>query len=174
MQINIPNGSYSLNAGMSLKVAEDLTIHEGCRYAICGANGSGKSSFVRNILFHHIQKQCKGTVQYLYFDQEIASQYYYTKAYFSYKEHRKINNVSDFIFLTLDLHLRQNIYTSDKFILVLDETDKYVPTEKVLDRFSSHSLTMFNVSHRGDGATTYSHHINIIRENETHAVLQVS
>lgn len=170
--VYISKGVYDLNSTLKLSVNENIELISGMSYDIKGENGSGKSSFVRNILFKEVSKQCKGIIQYLYFDQEILSQFYYGKAYLSVKEHRGIKKIDDLILAIIKLHTENNIYGNENFILILDETDKYISTSKLVSYFLTYKLTLINISHKQTEGISFEHKIIIKKIDELNSTLE--
>lgn len=173
MVLSILQGKYELNPAMNIQIQSDIVFDYDKKYSIRGENGSGKSSFVRNILYKSVSKNCKGKVQYIYFDQEILSQYYYVKAYVSMKEHKKINTISAFITKTIELHKANNIYNSNKLIIILDETDKYIDTTEVLALIADYECVFINISHSTNDNLKYDKIIEINKIDDNNATLKI-
>lgn len=173
MITSILNGTYELNPAMKIQIQDDIHFEFNKKYSISGENGCGKSSFIRNILYTNISNSCKGKIQYIYFDQEILSQYYYVKAYVSMKEHKKINTISDFIKKTIELHKANNIYNSKKLVIVLDETDKYIDTQDILLQIANYEYSLINVTHSGNNNIKYDSIIEISKIDDNNAILKI-
>ena len=62
--MSIIQGTYELNPVMNIQIQSDFHFEFNKKYSIKGENGSGKSSFIRNILYKNISKSCKGKIQY--------------------------------------------------------------------------------------------------------------
>lgn len=173
MIMSILQGNYELNPAMKIQVQNDFHFELNKIYSISGENGSGKSSFIRNILYKNVSKFCKGKIQYIYFDQEILSQYYYVKAYLSINEHKKIDTISDFIIKTIELHKSNNIYNSNNLVVILDETDKHIDTLQIINQIKEYEYSLFNVSHSINDNLKYDCILEINKIDDNNATLKV-
>jgi predicted ATPase len=173
MLLSISQGKYELNSAMNIQIQSNIEFEYNKKYSISGENGSGKSSFVRNIIYKSVSKNCKGKVQYIYFDQEILLQYYYVKAYISMKEHKKINSISAFITKTIELHKANNIYNSNKLVVILDETDKYIDTSIIFSLIKDYEYAFINISHSTNDNLKYDKVIEINKIDDNNATLKV-
>jgi len=77
--LRIAAGTRQVWPAFSLDLTHDLLFEQECRYQLCGANGSGKSSFLRKILLPQIQSTEEAYIVYL--QQQMHLQLYALKAH---------------------------------------------------------------------------------------------
>jgi hypothetical protein len=93
--LTIEPGTYPLWEGFSLVLEYEIPLLAGQCYHLQGANGSGKSSFIRRAL---IPALVQNSVPYIYIEQQMRSQLFALMADASLKEYSdKLHTESDAI-----------------------------------------------------------------------------
>ncbi|MCB5245875.1 MAG: hypothetical protein WC179_00295 [Candidatus Cloacimonadaceae bacterium] len=142
-------GTYSIWDDFSLELSSDLTFHTGALYHFYGANGSGKSSFIKELLIPSLRKQ--KDIFLLYFEQQMHFQIQAVKAYASIMPpRREIHNEIDTVDYLLDN-------------LLLNYTQEPRPCFIIIDE-SPYELKIYEFIHRNikDYCLMYSAHSELL------------
>lgn len=129
-----------------LNIPQVLDFQAGLSYHLQGANGSGKSSFVSQLLLPQLLNDC--SCYKLYFEQQMNLQLHAVKAYASiFKPHQALAGERDVTrYLLEELRAAQELETRPCYVLVdesrfeqliQDFLRQYIPSACLI--FSSHN-----------------------------------
>jgi len=144
--LTLPPATHKLYAGFTLEITDDLDFRTGNRYYLKGANGSGKTSFLKRILLSKLLEH--PARQYiLYLEQQMRGQFLAIKAYAAYGDyHLPITCDAEAVqYLLHNLHQCLS-YEPRPIVLVIDES---IAAQPLRDLFAVHSrdACLIEVSH---------------------------
>ena len=144
--IKLESGIYPVWDDFSLELTSDLTFSPATIYHLYGANGSGKSSFIEELLIPSLRNQEE--IFLLYFEQQMHFQIQAVKAYASIMyPRREIHNEMDTIDYLLNNLLFNYSQAPRPCFIVMDESPyelkiydfikQYIPDYSLI--YSAHS-----------------------------------
>jgi hypothetical protein len=147
MNVTIPASVYQLWKGFSLEIKRDLSFNPGFVYRIKGANGAGKTTFIRKLLLPAVQKTPE-TQYILYIEQQIQSQFDAIKAYAAMQKPAVgIDTFSAMISYLLSLY--ENVRSSSyrPLMIVCDECQYDDLICQYLQKLEASSYCLIYISH---------------------------
>ncbi len=143
----IPASTYKIWTDFSLKLDHDLVLETGKCYHLTGQNGSGKSSFIKQVLISHLLKQPESQF-ILYLEQQVQSQFDAVKANAALqKPSVHINNITDMFDYQLHQLSHQMKKEPKPVIFILDETVCLEQIVNWLNKNSTNQVCLIYVSH---------------------------
>lgn len=150
----IPNSTYKIWADFSLKLDHELVFETGKCYHLTGQNGSGKSSFIKQVLIPFLLKQ-RGSQYVLYLEQQVQSQFDAVKANAALqKPSVHISNITDMFAYQLHQLSLKTEKEPRPVVFIMDETVCFEQISSWLARQSLEQVCMIYVSHL---QITFSH-----------------
>jgi Cdc6-like AAA superfamily ATPase len=140
-------GNYNVWKDFSIEVGSDIALETGKSYQFTGANGSGKSSFIKKILIPFLQKDPEQ--QYvLYVEQQIQSQFDAIKSYAALQKPAvqltSFRDMLDYQFKQLSLKIKQN---PRPCLIILDECNQLNEVKSKLNKLDRSNYCLVVVSH---------------------------
>lgn len=147
--IELTKGEYKLNNSISAKITSDIIFQYGLTYLLNGDNGTGKSSFLKNILVPQIDKIATNNFLLFHTEQDVALQFYVIKSYYKgLKKSKKIFSTFEYGLQNLkEEFLTFNLYKNKQIVFILDEIDQYVDINEFLKDLPIENTTLILATH---------------------------
>jgi len=139
-------GTYYLNESLKGELVDDIEFKLGNKYFLYGENGSGKSSFIINVLIPELVKDKEKKFFYIFYaSQDFTIQYYVIKSY--YKGIKKIDK--DLSTIEKALLFIKNIYLKidEPICFILDEIDQHTDIMNFLNDIDNDKNSIILTSH---------------------------
>lgn len=162
--MKISSGSYRVWEGFSLSFDRDLDLIRGNSYMLRGENGSGKSSFLKQILIPALVLQASS--QYLlYFEQQMMRQLYAIRADAALKNYPKaLKTEEDCIHYLLDDLAKALAKQTRPVYALIDESAHLEYICRKLQGLSSDLILIF-ADHHHQPSTGVTEHIDFIPQS---------
>ena len=159
-------GKYKLNESLTGELYDDLEFKLGKKYFLYGENGSGKSSFIVNVLIPELVKKRNNQFYIFYASQDFTIQYYVIKSYYKglKKIKRDLSSIEKVLLFIKDIYISLN----EPVYYILDEIDQHTNILDFINSLNNKNKSIILTSHNLSLNNGYEKiFFDIISENET-------
>jgi|GEM_PF-2339883 len=147
--LTLKKGKYFLNSSLQANLLSNLDFSFGKNYLLTGDNGTGKSSFIKNVILPELDKVSENKFLYYHTEQDISVQYYIIKSY--YKGLKRCQNSFATLVESLNNlkrnYLNFNYFQNLKIVFVLDEIDQFLTINDFVQDLLTENMSIIIVSH---------------------------
>lgn len=148
MVLRIEKGLYHIWDCLKLRLDSDLDFRVNQSYVLIGDNGSGKTSFVKQLLLQKCKSVPDRNFHLFYIDQDFLLQYHAIQAHSAANKrfNGKIKSYDDAIRYMYDYY-KKCLSDNEFLFLVFDEVEMYADLEPFLQDRDKYSSIIVLVTH---------------------------
>lgn len=142
-------GEYKLNDALKATIATEIVFQFGSTYLLNGDNGTGKTSFLKNILIPKIDQAANNNFLFFHTEQDLALQFYIIKSYYKglKKSQKDYSTFTEGLKNLKEEFLNFQFYENKQIVFILDEIDQYINVNDFLKDLPEKNTTLILATH---------------------------